>query len=399
MNRASALLLAILLGAATAPVLAGPPLIAGLSHEQSEDRKNFIEQVRKARKGDTAAQWQVGSTYVALGDSARGLPMLQAAVAAGHPRAAALLGSLHEEGRGIARNLEQARHWYSLAAGHGLSGAMVGLGRLSLQEGTAAARAAAWEWFHQAALLENPEGQYFLGWMLVAGHGPAAARPGQDEQAFQWFVKAAAQGHPGAQVAAATHLLAGKGVARDRKAAAAWLERAAATQDPVANHLLGRLYQEAGAGHRDQARSAYRIAAVAGHREAKFALAEMLAASPAGPDRKQAADWFAKAHQAGHKAAANRLGELYRDGIGVSQQFDKAKTYFMHAATHNDANAMYNLAQMENDGLGAPRDTRQALQWYGRAAEQGHEGAAMVMESLLNSSVKASALGLKGFWQ
>jgi TPR repeat protein len=228
------------------------------------------------------------------------------------------------------------------------------------------------------------------------------AQPGaahDDAEALQWFLKAAAQGHVGAQVAAATHLLAGRGVARDPKAAAGWLVRAAATQDPVANYLLGRLRQDEGSLGRDKARDAYRIAAAAGHREARFALAVMLAGSSAEADWKESVEWFAKAHEDGHRAAANRLGEAYRDGIGGAPQFDKAKDYFMKAATQGDAKGMYNLARMQNEGLGGPRDTDQALKWYAQAAEQGHEGATTVVEGLLNSSVKTSALGLKGFWQ
>jgi len=49
--------------------------------------------------------------------------------------------------------------------------------------------------------------------------------------------------------------------------------------------------------------------------------------------------------------------------------------------------------------LGGARDTGKALKWYARAADEGHEKASEVVESLLNDSVKTSALGLKGFWQ
>jgi TPR repeat protein len=60
---------------------------------------------------------------------------------------------------------------------------------------------------------------------------------------------------------------------------------------------------------------------------------------------------------------------------------------------------MYNLAAMQHDGLGGLRDTDLALKWYTCAADAGHERAFEVVERLLNSSVKTSALGLKGFWQ
>lgn len=387
---ACCLLLALVVVPASATELEKP----ALGYEQNEERAGFIALVRKARQGDTESQWQVGQTYVRLGDPARAVPMLQSAATTGHPRAAALLGSLHEDGLGTVKSLEEALRWYRLAAEHKQPEAMAALGRLLLQERGPEAHESAWQWLREAARLNDRDGQYYLGWLL--------AKPGathDDVQAFQWFLKAAGQGHVGAQVAAATHLLAGRGVAKDRKAAADWLVRAAATQDPVANYLLGRLREEEGGSGRDKARDAYRIAAVAGHREARFALAVMLAVSSADADRKQAVEWFAKAHEDGHRAATNRLGEAYRYGIGVARQFDKAKDYFQHAANQGDTKAMYNLARMQDEGLGGPRETDQALKWYARAAEQGHEQAVAVVEGLLNSSLKTSALGLKGFWQ
>lgn len=365
-----------------------------LGYEQSQDRAAFISLVKKARQGDTEAQWQVGSTYVRLGDPARALPMLQSA-AATHPRAAALLGSLHEDGQGTAQSVDEALRWYRFAAENGQPEAMAALGLLLLAESGPQVREAAWKWLRQAASLDDRDAQYHLGWLFAQ---PGTAH--DDAQAFQWFVKAAAQGHVGAQIAAASQLLAGKGVAKDQKAATGWIERAAVMHDPVANYLLGRLREAEGTpGGNKEAREVWRIAAAAGHREARFALAVMLARSPAAADRKEAVEWFAKADQDGHRAAANRLGEAYRDGTGVAQNFGSAINYFIEAAAQGDAQGMYSLARMQNDGLGGPPDTRQALEWYARAAEQGHEGAAAVMDALLKSSVKTSTLGIKGFWQ
>ncbi len=386
---------AILLGFAAVPALASGPATGALTYEQTEDRSNFIGQVRRARQGDTEAQWQVGMTYATLGDYARAVPMLLSAAGGGDSRAAVLLGWLHEDGRGTEKSVEEAKRWYRFAADRGQANAMAALGRLSLHDKQPEAREAARQLFERAAQLGDPDGQYYLGWMF-AGHGE---EQGDDAKAYGWFIKAARQGHVGAQLAVATHLLAGRGVAMDREAAGDWLVRAAETQDPVAHYLLGRLREGAGEADLDRARRSFRVAATAGHREAQFALATMLAKSAAEGGRKEAAEWFAKAHEAGHKAAANRLGELYRDGAGVSQKPDKARTFFQQAAEQGDANAMYNLAAMQNDGLGGPRDTDKALKWYARAADEGHEKASEVIGSLLNSSVKTSALGLKGFWQ
>ena len=388
------LALPVLLGFAAAPAAATEPTRVALTYEQTEDRSNFIDQVRKARQGDAESQWQVGSTYALLGDPARALPLLRSAAEAGHPRAAALLGSLYEEGRGAEKSMEEASRWYRLAAEKGDAEGMVALGRLLLHETGPEGRDAARQLFRRAAQLDDPNGQYYLGWLLAQADG---AR--DDARAYAWFIKSAHQGHVGAQVAVATHLMAGRGVAMNKKAAGEWLLRAAEKQDPVAHYLLGRLRESAGEVDLDGARHSFRLAAEAGHREAQFALATLLAKSAAETDRKEAVEWFGKAHEAGHKAAANRLGEMYRDGAGVLQQPDRARRVFQQAAEQGDANAMYNLAAMQNDGLGGARDTGNALKWYARAADEGHEKALEVVAGLLNSSVKTSALGLKGFWQ
>lgn len=395
MNRARLLALSIFLGLVATPAVAATVERTALSYEQNEDRSNFIEQVRKARKGDTEAQWQVGSTYVHLGDPVRALSMLQAAASVGHLRAAALLGWLHEEGRGTAENIDEAKRWYLVAAEQGQADAMAALGRLSLQESAPEAQDSAWQWFEKAARLDHPVAQYHLGWILAQ-----RTRAGRDDAgAYAWFLKAAQQGHVGAQVAVATHLLLGRGVATDSKAAGKWLQNAAEKRDPVANYMLGRLREDSGPVGLDEARASFMIAAAAGHREAQFALATLLVKSVAEADRKEAAGWFAKAQEAGHKAASNSLGELYRDGAGDLQQLVLARSIFRRAAKQGDANAMYNLAQLQNQGLGGPRDIGEALEWYTRAAEEGHEKAIEVLTSLLNSSVKSSVFGFKGFWQ
>jgi len=378
-------------------VPAAEPVAVALTFDQNEDRANFIAQVRMARQGDTESQWQVGLTYVKLGDPVRALPILKSAADVGHSRAAALLGWLYEEGRGIEKDISEAKRWYRIAAEHGEADAMSSLGRLTLKGVGTEAHEVAWQLFQRAAQLDDPDGQYYVGWMIVQ----RAKEPRDEMQAYDWFIKAARQGHVGAQIAVATHLMTGRGVAKDTKAAGEWLARAAETRDPVAHYLLGRLWagERDSGGALDSARSSFRIAAAAGHRDAQFALASLLVTSRSEADKKEAADWFAKADEAGHKAAANRLGEMLRDGTGVIQELNKARKIFQRAADQGNVDAMYNLAQMQNDGLGGQQDIDKALKWYTRAADEGHEGATEMVRGLLSSSVKTSSLGLKGFWQ
>ena len=387
------LILSALFGDAAPAIAAEVPERVALTHEQTEDRSKFISQVRKARQGDTESQWQVGAIYVSLGDPARAFRLLKLAAEAGHTRAATLLARLYENGRGVAKSLDEANRWYGLAAERGDAGAIAALGRLL--RGRPDAREEARRLFQMAAELGGSDGQYQLGLIWV----DPTAESGDPVQAYGWFLKAARQGHSGAQVAVATHLLVGLGVATDKKAAGEWLVRAAQQQDPVAHYLLGRSREGDDEADPELVQRSFRLAAIVGHREAQFALASLLAKSDAATDRTEALEWFAKADEAGHRAAANRLGELHRDWAKDEHQMSMARNIFQRAAEQGNPDAMFNLAKMQHEGSGGQRDAAEALEWFARAADAGHDKASELLGDLLNSSVKTSSLGLKGFWQ
>lgn len=363
-----------------------------LSYEQSEARAEFVALVRKARQGDTESQWLVGKTYVRLGDPARAVSMLFAAGSAGHKEAAMLLGALHEDGRGVPPSPALANEWYRRAAQLGHAPAMAALARLLLIDGLPDSVSEAETLLRRSAELDDPNGQHQFALRLGA-----ASRENTGE-ALDWYLKAARQGHLGAQVAAAAVLLARNSDA-DRAAAAEWLERAAKEKDPVASFLLARLIAEQSSSDSGRIRELLKIAASAGHREAQFLLGKRLADSAQLADKREAEEWLDRASRNGHLDAANRLGELYFESVAELRHYEKARLIFQRAAEQGNISAMYNLARMQSEGLGGETDTRQALTWYSRAAEGGHEGASEVVETLLASSIKSSAIGFKGFWQ
>ena len=88
-----------------------------------------------------------------------------------------------------------------------------------------------------------------------------------------------------------------------------------------------------------------------------------------------------------------------REDVGDPQHVARARELFSLDAERGNRDAMYNLALMDNLGLGGPRDTANALKWFSRAADANHEKAIEVLEDLLGSSIKTSSLGMKGFWQ
>jgi len=78
-----------------------------------------------------------------------------------------------------------------------------------------------------------------------------------------------------------------------------------------------------------------------------------------------------KAAADGQPAAMDKLGALYRDGKGVTQDYDKAREWFQKAANAGDANGMRHLGWLYENGKGVAQDYGKARQWYQKAADAG----------------------------
>lgn len=368
---------------------AGEARASSLNDAQSQDRAEFVLLLRKARHGDSDAQWSAAMTYLRLGEPGLAMPLLDSAAASGHVLAISQLGALHEEGRGVEKSREKALEWYRKAAEQGDPASMAALARLLPRSDPQAV-----EFRLRSAGAGNPDAQYALGLDLL-GRGDEKALA----ESHAWFLKAAEQGHVGAQVAVGQQFLEGKAVKGNADQGRTWLQRAARSGDPAASFMLGRIYLANGDSDSEAARKSLQSAAEAGHREAQFLFGKLLAGSKVNFDKREAVIWLEKAWAAGHIPAANRLGELLREPVDGLQQPKRARELFLQAAEKGNIDAMYNFAEMQHAGVGGVRDTFEALKWYGRAADGKHERATEVVEALLGSTLKTSSLGLKGFWQ
>jgi len=77
----------------------------------------------------------------------------------------------------------------------------------------------------------------------------------------------------------------------------------------------------------------------------------------------------------GYAEAQLRIGECYRDGIGVVAEPSKAMTWFEKAARQGNAEAQYALALCYCNGNGTYKNYYSAVIWYKKAAEQGYAQA------------------------
>jgi TPR repeat protein len=123
----------------------------------------------------------------------------------------------------------------------------------------------------------------------------------------------------------------------------------------------------------DAAASHHRFAKAAaqGHVGAKFELGQTYRYGLGVVQNfDQALASFRDAESAGSLAAKNAIGELYNQGQGVEQEFKMAVSYFRVPAEAGYARAQRNMALSAFNGKGMDRDPALAHQWYLKAAEQ-----------------------------
>ena len=91
-------------------------------------------------------------------------------------------------------------------------------------------------------------------------------------------------------------------------------------------------------------------------------------------DYSQAVQRLRPLAEQGIAEAQYRLAGLYRVGKGVDRDLDRARSLYLEAAQAGNANAQYSYALLVEKSKG-DNSREQALVWYRRAAEQGHEAA------------------------
>ena len=81
------------------------------------------------------------------------------------------------------------------------------------------------------------------------------------------------------------------------------------------------------------------------------------------------------------------LGHYYLDGIpktAIKRDPDRAREMFGYAASYfRDPDAQYYLARLYLDGAGAPHDPRQAARWFGLSAQKGQCQAQAMLGAML----------------
>ena len=98
------------------------------------------------------------------------------------------------------------------------------------------------------------------------------------------------------------------------------------------------------------------INASLGGKDAQVALGDMYRDGKGVPQNYQAAkDWSLKAVDQGDAAGEQRVGGLYDEGFGVSQSYSPAMDWYLKAAEQGYAVAQHSIGLLYNKGRGVPR--------------------------------------------
>jgi TPR repeat protein len=178
------------------------------------------------------------------------------------------------------------------------------------------------------------------------------------------------------------------------------LVRKAEQGDANAQFMLGLAYRDGSLGFsRDDSEAAkwIRKSATQGHDGAKALLESIRTASiPTSEQSQQSQVTVTRSSltvdekisslvsQAnfGEARAKFELGEIYQRGYGVPQDYKKAVDWYRKAAEQGHSDGQLGLARMYSNGWGVPKEEAEALKWYRKAAENGNLHAQYDLSSM-----------------
>jgi len=88
-------------------------------------------------------------------------------------------------------------------------------------------------------------------------------------------------------------------------------------------------------------------------------------------DLRNALTAYTQAAQMGHPRAMAVLGNMYREGEGVTKNLGQAVSWYTQAAMRGNRGAQFSLGGMYEEGEGVPKNLAKAAQLYEASARQG----------------------------
>ena len=193
-------------------------------------------------------------------------------------------------------------------------------------------------------------------------------------KAVNWYRKAAEQGNDDAKTNLGWCYYCGFGVSENVQKAEELLLDAANEDNNLAMLRLGHIRTDE--GNVPRAIDWYKKAAEHGRSYANVCIGEIYRnGNGVKQNYAKAYDYFKKAANDGEKDAQNYLGLMFLQGEHVKENDEKAVAYFQQAAEQELPVAQYNLGNCYYNGWGTSKDNGSAKFWMKKAAENGYEAA------------------------
>lgn len=344
------------------------------------------------------------------------------------------LGQLHYQGgRGVDLDYQKAMHYFTQAANAGNAMAMAYLGKIYLDgsDEVPANNETAFKYFKKASELNNPVGLSGLGLMYLYGKGVDK----DYSKAHQYFLAAADQGWVDGQLQLGNMYFSGLGVKKDFKLANKYFSLASQSGHVLAYYNLGQMHAQGTGmlrscptavelfknvaergrwgeilmqahsdyreGRYDESFVQYALLSELGYEVAQSNAAFLLDRGEIPMLNTQEALvrallYWGRAAAQGYSAAQVKLGDYYYYGLGTSVDYETAATHYRLASDQqHNAQAMFNLGYMHEQGLGMVRDMHLAKRCYDRAAETSADAKVPVALALFKLSVMFSVESIK----
>ncbi len=314
---------------------------------------------------------------------------LKAAAAAGYAPAQVNLGMLYW--RGVSARLERdklkARDLYEASAAQGDPFGLSKLARAIMSTGARGRYHKIVPLLREAARSGDPEMLYAFAHHLHFICANEADEPSCQRERIDAFRQAAAQGHPAAQLelakllelAAARPELVSLAELYDPEEFMRLIRSSAESGYVLGQSALARAYFKGEGVSRNRAEAARWFEKVAAYRKA---------ARPEAPPRGYQA-LYLRPHRSSRPGvfktparAQLRLGDIYAEGIDVTQRFETAARYYRLAAKQNLKEAGVKLAKLFLEGRGVPEDREEAIYWLEKARQAGSDEAALLLVEL-----------------
>lgn len=262
-------------------------------------------------------------------------------------------------------NLEEAVKWYRMGAESGDNDSKVAYGEMLVRgQGVEKNENLGLEIMRSVAETGDPSAQGDYGEILLS--------LGQHEEGRKWLREAIKSGNKYDLTSLGSHLIQFNSSSSEVKEGVRYLEQAANQDYAYAMSLLGRYYKDG----------------IGVNRDLDLALKWLIKASELGDaygallvaniyndpvlgriDHKKAYKWFSKSAELGSVFANVNLGFAHQTGLGVPQNFVKAREFFEVAAKEGEPLAIASLAALGATGQIPDLNIRTSLAMMDKALE------------------------------